>query len=306
MTELILHHYPMSPFSQKIRSMLGYTGAQWRSALTREVPPRPVLEALAGGYRKVPIAQIGADVFCDTRIIAAEIATLSGKSELALENCNQSIQDYVHKVDLDIFFACVLAGGSKKLNKKVLKSMSLIDIARFLFDRINMGRKASIRIVSPGNARPKVMEHLADLETRFTEDFIFGTEPCHADFSVYHGLWFIRDLGERSMINDFPKTIAWMDRMKAFGDGQFTEITPQQSLIIARKATPRAIAEEHKADPRIGKRVTIAPNDYAQEPSQGVLVGATPTRWIIARENKEVGVVNVHFPKQGYVLSQDA
>jgi glutathione S-transferase len=295
----------MSPFSQKIRTMLGYAGIPWQSSVTKEAPPRPVLAALAGGYRKVPIAQIGADVFCDTRIIAAEIAAHCNKPELALENCSQEAQDWAQRADLDVFFACVLTGGSKKLKRKVLKSMSLISIVRFLFDRINMGRNASIKIVNPKHARPKVMAYLADLEPRFTDDFLFGSAPCHADFSTYHGLWFIRDLGERRMIDDFPKTIAWMDRMKAFGDGKFTAIKPQQSIIIARKATPRAIPEEHKKDPLIGKRVTIAPNDYAQEPSQGVLVGATPMRWIITRESKEVGTVNVHFPKQGYVLSQD-
>jgi glutathione S-transferase len=303
MPELILHHYPMSPFAQKIRSMLGYAQTPWLSAITREIPPRPVLAALAGGYRKIPVAQIGADIFCDTRIIAAEIAALSHKPELALENCSQAIQDYVHTVDLEVFFACVLAGGSKKLNKKVLKSMSLLDIGRLLFDRINMGRKASVKIVSPRQARPRVIEHLIDLEARIVDDFIFGATPCHADFSVYHGLWFIRDLGERRMINDFPKTIAWMDRMKAFGDGSFQPIAPQQTLIIARESTARPIAPEHQQDPRIGKAVSIAPADYGQAPTQGKLAGATPTRWIITRQDKKAGELNVHFPKQGYVLS---
>ena len=74
MNSLILHHYTMSPFSQKIRSMLGYTGIQWQSVITREMPPRPLLETLTGGYRKIPMAQIGADIFVDTRTIAAEIA----------------------------------------------------------------------------------------------------------------------------------------------------------------------------------------------------------------------------------------
>lgn len=70
MSEFILHHYVLSPFSTKIRAMLGQAGLDWRSAITREMPPRPVLEVLAGGYRKIPVAQIGADVFCDTRVIA--------------------------------------------------------------------------------------------------------------------------------------------------------------------------------------------------------------------------------------------
>ena len=62
MSTLILHNYPMSPFSEKTRAMLGVAGLSWRSAPTREMPPRPVLAALAGGYRKVPLAQIGADL----------------------------------------------------------------------------------------------------------------------------------------------------------------------------------------------------------------------------------------------------
>lgn len=92
MNTLILHHYAMSPFSQKSRSMLGYAGLQWLSVITREMPPRPFLEHLTGGYRKIPVAQIGADIFCDTRTIATEIARLAGHPELALENCAGEVQ----------------------------------------------------------------------------------------------------------------------------------------------------------------------------------------------------------------------
>ena len=43
MPTLILHHYPMSPFSEKIRAMLGYADVSWQSCITREMPPRPLL-----------------------------------------------------------------------------------------------------------------------------------------------------------------------------------------------------------------------------------------------------------------------
>lgn len=303
MTTLILHHYPMSPFSQKIRSMLGYTRQSWQSVITREMPPRPMVARLAGGYRKIPVAQIGADIFCDSRTIATEIARLSGRPELALENCSAEVQAYASNVDLDIFFACVLAGGSKKLNRKVRQSMSLLDIGRFLWDRINLGRKASVKIVGLRQARPRALEHIAEVEARLQDDFLFGAHPDHADFSTYHSLWFIRDLGESRMINAFPKTMAWMDRMKAFGDGTRTELTAEQALDIAKNATPRPIAEEHRTDPLIGKPVSIAPSDYGQVPTAGTLVGATPTQWILAREEKGLGTLHVHFPRQGFVLT---
>ena len=70
MTELILHHYPMSPFAEKVRLMLGYKQLAWRSVIIPPVMPKPDVVALTGGYRRTPILQIGADVYCDTALIA--------------------------------------------------------------------------------------------------------------------------------------------------------------------------------------------------------------------------------------------
>lgn len=302
MQDLVLHHYPMSPFSEKIRAMLGYTALPWQSAITREMPPRPLLAMLAGGYRKIPVAQAGSDIFCDSRTIATEIAARAGKPELALENCSAEAQAYVGVVDLEVFFACVMAGGTRKLNRKVRASMSLPDIARFAWDRINMGRKASVKTVGFRGARPRVLVHLADVEQRLQRDFLFGAQPNHADFSTYHGLWFIRDLGESRMIDAFPKTIAWMDRMKAFGHGDRREITAQVALEIAKDSTPRAIPDAYRAGTMIGKSVKIAPSDYGQVPTAGILAGETPTQWILAREEQGLGTLHVHFPRQGYSL----
>lgn len=300
--DLILHHYAMSPFGQKIRSMVGFTGLAWQSAITREMPPRPVLAQLAGGYRKIPIAQIGADVFCDSRTIAAEIARLANKPELALENLDAEAQAWAVRADLDMFFPCVLAAGTPAMRRKARESMSLLDMGRFVLDRINMGRKASVKIAGFKEARPLVLAHLEQVEAQLQQDFLFGTGPTHADFSTYHGLWFIRDLGESPLVDGFPATLAWMDRIAAFGEGVRSEITPQQALAMAAGAEPRPIAPAHQADPHVGQRVTIAPSDYGQVPTAGILVGATEHDWILARAESGLGAVHVYFPRQGYSL----
>ncbi|MCC2636816.1 MAG: glutathione S-transferase family protein [Moraxellaceae bacterium] len=302
MPDLILHHYPMSPFSQKMRSMFGYAGLPWQSVTVREFPPRPHLAALAGGYRKVPVAQDGADVFCDSRIIAEEIAARAGKPELALGNCSPEAQAWVAKVDLDEFFACVLAAGNRTLRRKARESMSLPGLLRFAWDRIKLGRTATTRIVGLRAARPAALAHAARVEAALTQDFLFGATPNHADFSTYHSLWMIRDQAESRMLKDLPRLNAWMDRMQALGDGRPATLTIDAALAIARQATPRAIPAEHRSDPLVGRTVTIAPSDYAQVPSAGVLAGATPTRWILAREDAQVGTVHVHFPREGYTL----
>ena len=62
MNTLILHHYNESPYAEKIRALLGYKGLSWRSVMMPRIAPKPDMVALTGGYRTVPVLQIGADV----------------------------------------------------------------------------------------------------------------------------------------------------------------------------------------------------------------------------------------------------
>ena len=70
---LILHHYDASPFSEKVRLVLGLKRLAWHSVLVPEVMPKPDYVPLTGGYRRVPALQIGAHVHCDTARILAEL-----------------------------------------------------------------------------------------------------------------------------------------------------------------------------------------------------------------------------------------
>ena len=76
MSELILHHYDISPYAEKIRAILGFKRLAWRSVHIPIVMPKPDLTALTGGYRLTPVLQIGADIYCDTQLIARTIERL--------------------------------------------------------------------------------------------------------------------------------------------------------------------------------------------------------------------------------------
>jgi hypothetical protein len=132
---------------------------------------------------------------------------------------------------------------------------------------------------------------------------LFGQTPTHADFSTYHTLWFIHDLAESPLLQGHSRVLNWMARMKAFGHGTAQEITAAQALQAA-SSEPRAIAAEYCQDALIGQAVSIAPADYGREPTAGVLVGVMPNRWIVARQDSELGTLHVHFPRQGYTLTQ--
>lgn len=303
MSTLILHHYYLSPFSQKVRSMLGYAGLSWQSVRIESAPPRPALEQLTGGYRKVPVAQIGADIFCDTAIISAEIARLSGKPDISLARAHDAERAYAQHTDVNIFFACLFSAGSWALAKTVWREMTLKAIVRFFADRIHIGRTSSVRSAPPSAAKSVVRKHLVATEARLqAQDFLFGDAPHHADFSTYHSLWFLRDMGQSPLLAEFPRVNAWMDRLRDFGEGDVSEVSADAALAIAKHAEPRAIAPEHKDDPRIGQRVRIRPADYAKDPTEGVLVGVSDERYIIARDTAALGMVHVHVPQAGYRL----
>jgi glutathione S-transferase len=76
MPDLILHHYPQSHFAEKIRRILAYKGLPWRAVEQPMVMPKPDLVPLTGGNRRIPVLQIGADVYCDTACIARRLEQL--------------------------------------------------------------------------------------------------------------------------------------------------------------------------------------------------------------------------------------
>ena len=55
-----------------------------------------------------------------------------------------------------------------------------------------------------------------------------------------------------------------------------------------------------------GRSVSVTPDDYGRIPVQGELVTLTLDEVAIRRSAPEVGEVVVHFPRQGYLVTQAA
>jgi glutathione S-transferase len=73
MPRVILHNYPQSPVAEKARIALGIKGLSWQSVEIPRLAPKPLLTILTGGYRRTPVMQIGADIYCDTQCIIQEL-----------------------------------------------------------------------------------------------------------------------------------------------------------------------------------------------------------------------------------------
>jgi glutathione S-transferase len=302
MPDLILYHYDLSPFAEKIRLMMGYTGLPWKSVKVLEMPPRPVIEILAGGYRKIPVMQMGADIYCDTKTITTEIARLSGKPELALENCAEDVNAFVQKTDgAVVFMAMITADVGPGALLLMVKRTSFLRTLCFIKDRVGVTRKSKMKNISAKESKEIVYKHLDEMECLLKKNFLFGDKPCVADFSAFHSLNLAVELKGMQWLEKWPKVVAWFKRVQAFGHGASTELTDDQALDIAHNAEPLKLREHAVA---AQKKVSIEPDDYARDPTAGLLIGEHDRGWVIAREHPRIGKVHVHFPKAGYSFKE--
>lgn len=300
---MILHHYKVSPFSEKIRAMFGYTDFAWQSATSPAAPPRPIVDPLAGGYRKIPVAQIGSDIFCDTRIISAEVAKLVADPTLDARNCSQEIQRFVEHTDGPLARALFACGTPMRMAIMIFTNFTPWEAARLGKDRAHVGKTMSAKRISPSKARPMVAEFIVDLESKLEQNnFLFGDSPTIADFSAFHLIWFGGKIQGFGFISDAPRVKQWFKTITKMGDGKKTSVSKKQVFSQARDSQPRAISIDLASGDLVGKKVEIKPDDYAQDSVTGIVVGSDNFRWVLARETDEFGTLHVHFPKQGYEL----
>ncbi len=305
MTEtLILHHYELSPYAEKIRLMFGHKQMRWQSVLSPEQPPRPNVDPLSGGYRRIPIAQIGADIFCDTFVIAQEVANLASAPELDPERVNADAAAIIDQAEGDVFFAAIGSVSPATLLGTLLRRMGLFGTLKFARDRAGMMRDATVKPKQGAAARGVMQAFLVELEQRLSgRDFLVDDNPSLADFSAFHPLWLNVSSSRRPLDPRFAHVVRWYDRIAAIGHGQREEWAPERAFEVAKAAKPRPLpVSTGEPDARIGKRVSVAPSDYGTVSVSGTLVALTPTRCIVERETEPFGPLHVHFPRRGFVI----
>ena len=167
----------------------------------------------------------------------------------------------------------------------------------------------------PGDAASAYRSYLRRIAHMAEEhDFLFGLEPCVADFSAYHPLWFTRTrvpvMADILVIT--PAVGEWMDRMAAIGHGRFEKLSAGDAIAAARGAAPMpaganllidsAFQDDHGIP--LGSQVTIAAESFGTETTEGELIAATRTHYTLRRTDPRAGTVHVHFPRIGFVLKK--
>ena len=304
MSELILHHYAASPFAQKARLLLGFKGLAWHSVHIPPMMPKPDLTALSGGYRKTPVLQAGADIYCDTALIARRLE--QEKSAPALFPLGQELvvsafaawADSVvfqHAVSL-VFQPESAAVRFAKMPPEMLKA--------FVADRAGLFSGGSATRIPAEQALlqwPVIMARLEQQLQHEQNDYLFG-EPSIADFAMAHSLWFLKATPVTApLVDAYPAVCAWLQRVLDFGQGTPIEMTAEQALAVAKGAEPVALPEfDSGFGFSKGQRVTVAATDYGVDPVEGELVYIGAEELVVRREDSRAGVVHVHFPRIGF------
>jgi glutathione S-transferase len=307
---LIFHHYDFSNFAEKIRLIFGLKQLEWLSVETPMYLPKPDLTALTGGYRKVPVLQIGADVYCDTAMIAAELERRFPDPSIFpgfTAGLAQAITYWAEKSLLwptARFATGVIADD--------LPAKFHADRAAMWGVPMNRERYRS----AAARHRLQMLAQVAKVESMLKHSgkrFLLGDEICLADFSVYHPLWFVGQCATEltKEFAPFVKLQGWMERVHSVGHGKRMESSAAIANAIAatsRPTTPLGVdLSGNEEGFSTGERVVVTPMDYGQDKVEGQLHRLTQTTISIRLTGQSSGTKNVvSFPFEGYRLKRMA
>jgi glutathione S-transferase len=308
MSRLILHHYPRSPFSEKVRTLLGFKGLQWTSVFIPAIMPKPDVIALTGGYRKTPLLQIGADIYCDTALIADVLERLAPTPTLYPIESAGLARIQAQWADSTLFWTAIAYCFQPAGLQSIFANLPPEQLKAFIADRAAFRANAPRMGVPEATGALKL--YLEQLEDQLGDgrQWLLGRSTSIADFSVYHSLWYVRRAGPiASILDSHTRLVAWMERMQALGHGTYDKLESGEAVQLAAASKPLPTEGEAFVDLHglsRGARVTVAATDYGTDPVEGELVLSRPNELAVRRVDARAGEVVVHFPRLGFQVQK--
>lgn len=307
MSELILHHYGSSPFAEKARLMLGFKGLAWRSVTVPMILPKPDVVALTGGYRRTPFLQIGADIYCDTALIAEVLEALRPTPSLFPVAIAGQARALAQWGGSDLFWTALPYALQPEGAAALFAGAPPEALKAFVADRRAMSE--GVPRLGGADASAALSQYLSWLSSMLEDGrpWLLGDLASIADFSVHHPLWFVTRSGPLAeILAPHAALRAWMARVAAIGHGEKAgKLDGAQAIDVARAATPAPVSVTDGLGFAAGERVTVTPSDYARDAVAGTLVGLDTQRVTIARDDERAGRVQVHFPRIKYTLRRE-
>jgi glutathione S-transferase len=307
---VVLHHFDQSPFSEKIRVILGFKGIAWNSVPISRIMPRPLLMPLTGGYRRTPVMQIGADIYCDTQIIARELEARFPTPTLFAEG-NAGVPWALGMWTDRSFFQNTVNLVFGTLDDRVPQD--------FIDDRGRLrGAKFDVKAMKAAipQMRDQFRAHMGWIEAQLGDgrEWLLGKFSL-ADVNAYMNLWYTRSnlspeyqalAGLSQILAACPRALAWEKRIRGIRHAPQTELSAEGALAIAAQAAPQTSDLTDPDDPngrRPGDQVKVVPDDYGEVEVSGTIVALSAQHIAIRRRDDRVGEVVVHFPRAGFTVT---
>ena len=300
----ILHHYEFSPFSEKIRTAMGVKQLDWRSVDIAGIPPRPLLSPLTGGYRRAPVLQIGADIYCDTHAILAALERLKPSPSLFPNDTSGIARGIGFAWERQIWIPTI--------------GVLVHFIGEHIPPEFIKDRKEGylgIDISKPAMA-PQFQEHFQFVRAQIAwlaqtlkqQNFLFGEHVSGADLACWQTIYLLRKNcpPEVDTLLGLEPILPWYERIAAIGHGTSTPMSAEEAFDIAKKSQPASVIHlPANGDPgqlQHGTRVSVTPEDNARVPVLGTLVASDAFDIVIHRHDDQVGDLHIHFPRLGYTV----
>lgn len=308
MHEIILHHYPRSPYAEKIRVALGLKGLAWRSVQIPPWMPKPELMPLTGGYRRAPVMQVGADVFCDTLLILRQIERMQPSPAFFPPGAEALATALGWSMEKTLFVPVIgIIVGLTGQNYPRGLVEDRLPFFGFSLEHADMLAKQA-QFVNRLNV------HLAWLGDMLVDGrpFLLGAAPCAADLCAYHPLWHLRRAGGDAaaaeqvlkLVPALHPLLPWLDRMGAIGHGTMQELSGAEALEIAARTVPMEPDSDLAAAPlhglKPGDQVSVTPDDHGRDAVTGRLLAVTAQEIVLRRHDERLGEINIHFPRAGF------
>jgi len=296
---LLLHQYDTSPFSEKVRKVFAHKHLAWGAVEQPSIMPKPDLVPLTGGYRRIPVLQIGADIWCDTQSIVRVLERLHPEPTIYPDGSEATAHAWNLWADRLLFMPAVAV---------VFAEIGSLVPQAFIDDRSKMmpGRSFTEIPKQAPHARDQLRALVATVDRQLADGrpWLLGPRFSLADAAVYHPLWFLRVAPTAgALLAEFSRVVEWLARIEALGQGERSDVSARDALAVARAAEPAGSASVAPGEPNAltaGMEVTVTPDDYGFDPVVGTLVASSAEEVAIRRTDPALGAVVVHFPRFGF------
>jgi glutathione S-transferase len=296
MAEVILHHYEVSPFGTAMRLALGHKGIAWKSVEVPLVCPKPDLSALSGGYERVPVLQIGADIYCDTAAITAALEAYKPEPTLypgPTGMAGKLIANWSGNCWFIPAVGTALGGAPEAFPDAFWDDRAV---------RFGIKKEPFLAAVPHMQAQFAAGAKMLAAALEDGRAFVGGDWPGHADFVLYMNVNFAGLAGVKA--SDYgSKMAAWFDRVGAIGFGDSEDWTPEQAIAHAAESEPAGGGGVAK-DSGFQEGQTVIVGIDAPDPAEveGQLVALDDMGMTLSRTDPRAGNVHVHFPRMGMTV----